>query len=140
MTSNSQVPGRLTPDGAKCPSKAKERFGRIAQTANYSSWSNTSLVSPPLNLESPAALVFESRYELEQGDDFVLIEAQTEQGWQTLSRLAGESDWCRTVVELPQETRRVRFRLTSDLFGNRDGFYLNRVKIFAHPEDHSSLT
>ncbi|MCA9796921.1 MAG: immune inhibitor A, partial [Candidatus Eremiobacteraeota bacterium] len=94
-----------------------------------------SLVSPPINLAAirNSALLFDSRYEIEQSFDRLHLEVSTDNKiWNKLEDFTGRSEWSQHLVDLSRydgQTIRLRFRMESDSSVVRDGFYLDNISV-----------
>ncbi|MEW6277496.1 MAG: hypothetical protein AB1758_02655 [Candidatus Eremiobacterota bacterium] len=114
--------------------EAVEPEGRLWQM-RYRDKQDSSLISPELDLTHVrgARLMFDHRYELEAGCDFVRLEAQPVGGqWSELARYTGSGSWRDQVVDLSRydgQKVRIRFRLTSDNSNVREGYRLGSVLV-----------
>ncbi len=108
--------------------------------APYNNDSNTSLTSKPISLAgvSGATLLFDARYEIESGFDFLNVEAsENGKDWTTLGRLTGSREWGTNQMDLSAydgKNIQVRFRMQADGSINADGFYLDNVVVAGDPK------
>jgi len=117
---------------------------------SYESNSNTWVAmraGVDLSAVSSALLSFYHRYKI-YTDDFGYIEVSTDGGssWEQLGEaISGAQD---SFVEetrslddyLGEEDVRIRFRLTSDIFDNQDGWYIDDLNIIVSPTGVEELT
>lgn len=104
---------------------------------NHGNNLNISLTSPSLDLSGFAGvtLSFFQRYALEDGFDFGYVEVSTDGlAWDAVATVNGmDTTWQETTINVPQldgsPTAQVRFRLTSDVSFNLDGWYLDDVQL-----------
>ncbi|MBI3925723.1 MAG: S8 family serine peptidase [Armatimonadetes bacterium] len=107
---------------------------------NYPNRAKTDLVSREFSLKGlkNAALVFDAKYSLEGGEDFLHVDVDNGGWWwKEATKYTGESDWKTRVVDLSQfdgQDVKVRFRLKSDWSVNRDGFYLDNLRVVGDPQ------
>lgn len=90
-------------------------------------------VTIPASMTAPA-LIFWHRYDIASSDrGDVLISTDGGVSWQSLASFSGTaSHWRREVISLDAyrgQSIRVRFRLRTDAFGVRDGWYIDDVAI-----------
>jgi hypothetical protein len=105
---------------------------------DYPNRQNTRLVSPPLDLSAYAGqrlmLSYWHRYDLERSFDFGHVEISTDGvSWARLATYTGVAPWHKSLLLLdPVYARagvRLRFRLTSDEIGTRDGWYVDDIAV-----------
>jgi Mg-chelatase subunit ChlD len=88
----------------------------------------------PASLTTPA-LSFWHRYDIENYFDYGRVEVSTDNGatWQSLAAYTGaNTTWSRAVIDLSAyrgQTIRLRFRLTTNAYLTRDGWYIDDVTV-----------
>lgn len=120
---------RLTADAipVAIPGKGKER----AWFSGYGSDSVKTLTAK-VNIEQQATLSFETWYRTEASYDYGVIEGSADgKRWTTLGeRVTGNSgDWLTKKVQLPANTKFVRFRYETDHSVNGRGWYVHHLKL-----------
>lgn len=101
----------------------------------YGNDANSSLTSPVISLEgvSGASLVYDAKVDVEDGYDFVKVEARSgDGGWVELDSLTGRTDWATRSLDLSAfdgQPVQIRFRLVTDASVTKDGFALDRVVV-----------
>ncbi|MGQ9828818.1 MAG: VWA domain-containing protein, partial [Roseiflexus sp.] len=107
--------------------------GNYANNVN-SALAITDPVAIPVLLSAPA-LSFWHRYDIENGFDYGRVEVSTDNGatWQSLAAYTGvNTTWSRAVIDLSAyrgQTIRLRFRLTTNAYVTRDGWYIDDVTV-----------
>jgi hypothetical protein len=103
---------------------------------NYSNGANTAMILPALDLSAIEGLrlKFASRCDTEQGFDFGLLEYRLGAGaWSELWRCSGSPAWEAVDLDLAalagQSEVQLRFRITSDGFQTRDGWYVDDIRL-----------
>jgi hypothetical protein len=106
---------------------------------NYANNTNSALeiatpIAIPASMTAPA-LMFWHRYDIENGFDRGEVEISANNGvtWQRLRSFTGTAlGWRREMISLDAyrgQTVRVRFRLVTNAFGVRDGWYIDDVAL-----------
>ncbi|MBX7220795.1 MAG: M36 family metallopeptidase [Blastocatellia bacterium] len=105
---------------------------------DYPARANLILQGPGFNLSETigAVLTFNHRFDIEKGFDFGLVEVKTGAGqpWQVVAAFSDTQPEF-TSVQIPlsrfdgTKKLKIRFRLMSDAFNQRDGWYLDDVKV-----------
>ncbi|HNH82762.1 MAG TPA: M36 family metallopeptidase [Acidobacteriota bacterium] len=104
---------------------------------NYPAKANLILTAPKFDLTQVrgAKLTFWHQFDLERGFDFGFVEAKAGAGtpWQILAVFTGNQlSFQPVTIDLSQfdgKKPKVRFRLTSDTINQRDGWYIDDVKV-----------
>ena len=132
-----------TTNGSWGVSTVYAHSGRYSVTdspgGNYANNSNTSLISPVLDLTGTAspALTFYHRYSIESGWDYGMIEISNDGGvtfWPAVRSFTGSlGSFALVTVDLsPYKNYNqvvIRFRLTSDTIVTYDGWYIDDIMI-----------
>ncbi len=106
----------------------------------YQNDSNTTLSSRSISLAGiqGATLLFDARYEIESGFDFLNVEvSENGRDWTTIGRLTGSREWHTQQMDLSNydgKDVRIRFRMHADGSINADGFYLDNVVVAGDPK------
>jgi subtilisin family serine protease len=103
---------------------------------SYPDNSNTSITSVPISLAniSNPHLLFDEKHDTEKNYDFAHVEISSDGGqtFQELAKFDGTSDWTTHNIDLTNwqgKTVQIRFRMTSDGSIDKDGFYVDNVKV-----------
>lgn len=105
-------------------------------SGSYANNANQALTqSSAVAVAGPSAVVFMTRHDLENNQDYLNVESSTDGGttWTTVGRITGTStSWRSAAFALPTtngQSVRVRFRLTSNGSVVRDGAYVDDIAI-----------
>ncbi|WP_430790845.1 serine hydrolase [Virgibacillus flavescens] len=105
--------------------------GKDAWFSGYGDKLNSSLTAE-VNPESSATLTFDTWYRIEQGYDQGLVET-SEDGitWTpaAASFTGSSADWQSKEIQLPEDTKYVRFHYQTDSSTNGRGWYVTNVKV-----------
>ncbi len=109
---------------------------------NYSGNQNVSATTmSPIDLTNvyEAQLGFRTRWDLESGYDFVFLEASTDNtNWKILDSFTGsQSTYVDRYYDLSAyagSQLRLRFRLKTDYYVNRDGIYIDDIRVIGKDE------
>lgn len=107
----------------------------------YDSNANTSLTSKAIDLSTVQnpRLIFKEKHDTEANYDFAHVEVTADGGktWSEVAKYDGTNDWTERNLDLGAyagKTVQVRFRMTSDSSINKDGIYVDDVKIAGDPK------
>ena len=102
----------------------------------YDNHTNSSLVSPQISLANleGSVLSFDSQFDIENRFDNLHLEAKAtgSREWKEVKRFSGTESWKTQVVDVSAydgQNVEFRFRLKTDNVGQRDGFYIDNVKV-----------
>ncbi len=103
---------------------------------DYTGNSDTSMVSAPIDLRSlsQVRVEFASSCDTERGFDIGRLEYRIDDGsWIEVYQCSGEPDWQLVSVEVPAldgaASVQLRFRLSTDAAFNRDGWYVDDIRV-----------
>ncbi len=131
-----QSPWALTTSASHSPTHS----WTDSPAGNYANNVDTSLTSPVLDLSGATGveLAFWQRYVTEATYDFCHVEVSTDAGasWNEVAIYDGsQPSWQQVTLSLPQldnaATARVRFRLSTDVSEQRDGWYVDDIALSA---------
>ncbi|SDZ93350.1 CubicO group peptidase, beta-lactamase class C family [Thalassobacillus cyri] len=98
--------------------------------AGYGDRLNRALTAE-VELDSEAILTFDTWHRIEAGYDKGFIEVTTDgENWEQVGEvLTGNKDWHQLEINLPADTRQVRFRYQTDSYTNGRGWYVNDLEL-----------
>ncbi|MBM3465456.1 MAG: hypothetical protein FJX76_25465 [Armatimonadetes bacterium] len=134
--------GDWTMQGGWARTRAADRDGVLTDSpgGTYPADADTRLTSRPIDLRGcrNPVLTFAERHDFEMSADACRVEISVDDGrrWREVARYTGFEGWRDRVVDLGAfegRTVRVRFRVTTDGAIQKDGIYLDEIRVSGDP-------